>query len=120
MSGTFPESRPKLGRSKVTWRGELQPSAASETYTVEISYALRKRPKVRVLGPKLRRRLPEEKIRHTFCDGSICLHLHEEWTPAMFIAETIVPWMALWLLHYEVWHATGEWLGGGHEPTGTK
>jgi hypothetical protein len=31
----------------------------------------------------------------------------------MAVADTTVPWTALWLYHYEVWHATGEWLGGG-------
>ena len=32
---------------------------------------------------------------------------------AMLIVDTIVPWTAEWLLHYEVWLATGEWLGDG-------
>lgn len=32
----------------------------------------------------------------------------------MYISETTVPWLSLWLLHYEAWHAIGEWLGGGH------
>lgn len=27
------------------------------------------------------------------------------------IAETIVPWTALWLLYYELWLETDEWLG---------
>ena len=36
------------------------------------------------------------------------------------ISETIMPWLALWLFHYEAWHATGEWLGGGQEPTTKK
>lgn len=118
MSSTYPGFSVRFRRSSVSWTGELQPSAASQTYKVRIDYCLRMRPKVWILAPKLRRREPRERIRHTFADGSICLHLHEEWTPQMHIAETIVPWLALWLLHYEAWHATGEWLGGGHdEPT---
>jgi hypothetical protein len=33
----------------------------------------------------------------------------------MKIATTIIPWLSLWLYYYEVWHATGEWMGGGIE-----
>ena len=29
----------------------------------------------------------------------------------MLIVDTIVPWAAEWLLHYEIWLATGEWFG---------
>ena len=31
----------------------------------------------------------------------------------MLIADTIVPWTCEWLVHYEIWFATGEWHGGG-------
>jgi hypothetical protein len=34
----------------------------------------------------------------------------------MLIATSIVPWASEWLLHYEIWRATGTWTGGGHEP----
>ena len=33
----------------------------------------------------------------------------------MLIVDTIVAWAAEWLLHYEIWLATGEWFGD-HEP----
>jgi hypothetical protein len=36
----------------------------------------------------------------------------------MYIADTIVPWAALWLVFYEYWLATGLWLGGGEHPPG--
>jgi hypothetical protein len=32
------------------------------------------------------------------------------------IADTIVPWTAEWLVHYEIWLMTGEWYGGGDWP----
>jgi hypothetical protein len=72
------------------------------------------------MQPALRKRQADQRIPHTFYDGSICLHLHEEWTPAMFVADTIIPWLSLWLYHYEVWHATGVWHGGGQEPKTSK
>ena len=32
------------------------------------------------------------------------------------IANTIIPWTVEWLYYYELWQATGEWLGGGEHP----
>ena len=29
------------------------------------------------------------------------------------ISNTIIPWTIEWLYFYELWLATGEWLGGG-------
>ncbi len=34
----------------------------------------------------------------------------------MTLADTILPWASLWLFYYEVWLATGEWVGGGEHP----
>jgi hypothetical protein len=34
----------------------------------------------------------------------------------MVLADTIIPLASLWLFYYEVWFATGEWLGGGEHP----
>jgi hypothetical protein len=116
MAGLHSGFHGVLTRNVVSWTGELQPSAMSENYLVRIEYKLRKRPKIWVLKPELRRQRSGQKIPHTFRDGSVCLHLHEDWTPAMSISDTIIPWLALWLYHYEVWLATGDWLGGGHDP----
>jgi hypothetical protein len=32
------------------------------------------------------------------------------------VALTIIPWAAQWLVCYEIWHATGQWVGGGAHP----
>ena len=29
------------------------------------------------------------------------------------MSNSIVPWLGLWLIHYEGWRATGHWEGGG-------
>jgi len=116
MSIVHPNFAAKGTRRVVSWTGLLQPSALSEIYKVKIDYTLRERPKVLVLQPELRRLDSNAKIPHTFRDGSLCLHGRGQWTPDMFIAETIVPWLSLCLLHYEFWHATGVWQGGGHKP----
>jgi hypothetical protein len=116
MKVAFPELRPTIHRNKVSWHGALTPSPLSDAYETRIDYRFgTARPKVWVLSPKLRKREDALKIPHTFGDGSVCLHLPGGWRPNLPIADTIVPWLALWLYHYESWLATGVWLGGGHE-----
>jgi hypothetical protein len=51
-----------------------------------------------------------------FDDGSLCLHLEDEWTPDMLMVDTTLPWTAEWLINYEIWKATGVWYGGGQWP----
>jgi len=116
MSTTYPGFRGFLSRNRAVWTGTLCPGPISEPYAVEISYLPPKRPKVWVVEPHPVPLAQDARIPHTFPDGSVCLHLHEEWDARRFIADTIVPWLSLWLLHYEGWRVTGEWLGGGDEP----
>lgn len=101
----------------IVWEGGLRPTDVSEEYRIRISYRLHRAPRVYVLEPELSRNRKGEKIPHRYAEGCLCLYYpgYGEWSPKMFIAETIVPWTALWLYHYEVWHATDEWLGGGIE-----
>ena len=63
-----------------------------------------------------------ESIPHVFGDGTLCLFRfkYHEWNATMSIAETMIPWTALWLYYYEIWHATGEWLGGGEHAEGNR
>jgi hypothetical protein len=102
----------------IRWSGALQPTDISDHYIVSIEYRLKERPRVFVLAPELRDHENGEEIPHLFPDGTLCLYLTNsgEWEPQLAIAETIVPWTSLWLYHYEVWHATGEWMGGGVHP----
>jgi hypothetical protein len=102
----------------VQWLGQLQPTDHSDQYFVAIEYRLKERPKVYVRTPELRNRENGELIPHLFADGTLCLYLTNsgEWSPADALAETAVPWTCLWLYHYEVWHATGLWMGGGVHP----
>jgi len=107
--------RPRFRNSRVVWIGTVQPTPISEIYTMKIKYRLGGRPHVVVLDPPLRDRGDAAAIPHTFSDGSICLHLSEDWAPTMFVADTILPWVSHWLLYYEHWLALGDWLGGGVE-----
>jgi hypothetical protein len=80
------------------------------------------KPHVEIAQPLLARRpaAPEKPIPHIFCNPvfpqrpRLCLNHHSEWTPALYIADTIMLWTVEWLVAYECWRATGLWLAGGH------
>ena len=105
----------QLRRNVLSCTGKLRPSDISDEYLITVTYDLNRRPKVFVVAPVLSGK-DDKRIPHTFSDGSLCLHMPLEWLPSMSIAETILPWAALWLYYYELWHITDQWLGGGHEP----
>lgn len=105
-------------RGLIRWVGDVQPTDASCRYHIAIAYRLEQTPKVNVLSPRLVDRGDGKPIPHRYKEGNLCLYLTNsgEWTIDQYIAETFVPWTSLWLYHYEVWLATGEWLGGGVHP----
>lgn len=116
MAVLHPQLQPVWGASTITWTGPLQPSKLSEEYTVRIAHKLTSKPEVRVLKPQLQDRSDGARVPHVYPGRYLCLYYPGlgEWGPDKLIADTIVPWTALWLYHYEVWHATGkDWLGGG-------
>lgn len=90
------------------WSGPLQPRLTSPSYQVEIEYRHHKPPRVKVLSPRLVAGTP-----HLYKDGSLCLYWPKEWhwQDDELLAETIIPWAALWLYYYELWLDTGQWLG---------
>jgi hypothetical protein len=122
MELSFPEFKYEWKKNTVMWTGHLKPTALSKNYKIQISYSLDKQqPEILVLSTALSRR-GNEKIPHIYPGNRLCLFRpkKKEWTKDMLISETIVPWTSLWLYYYEMWHATGEWLGGGEHPTERK
>ena len=105
-------------------RGSVRPTPLSDTYSVSIQYRMGDRPKVLLPGGQLKRRIAEETIPHTYADDEPCLYYPgaREWRPDMKIAESVIGWLAHWLHYYEIWLASGEWLGGGidHRSPGGK
>lgn len=117
MKTLHPQFKEVVRRNKVVWAGTLRPGPRSNTYTIKVAYELGLTPRVSVLSPLLESRTDDERIPHLFNDGELCLYfpMYKEWAPDKLIALTIIPWASLWLYYYEIWHATGEWLGGGIE-----
>jgi hypothetical protein len=118
MRTKYPRFVPQMRRGAVSWSGSLKPTEMSADYRIRICYKLGTRPEVSVLEPQLRGSSDGKPIPHIFPGNYLCLYQprYREWLPTMFIADTIIPWAALWLYYYEVWHATGDWLGGGEHP----
>ena len=114
----WPAFRGRVNRGLLLATGELCPSELSATYTIRVSQRGPETPEVRVLEPQLQCRDGEDRIPHMYGQERLCLFLpgSGEWKPHDPIAITILPWASLWLYFYEVWHATGEWLGGGVHP----
>jgi hypothetical protein len=94
------------------------PHPLSDTYRIRISYAVGLRPRIAILCPSLALAMGKAQLPHVYTDGQfdICVHRPEEWTSAMFIADTIMPWISQWLRFYEVWEQTGSWEGEGTHP----
>lgn len=113
----------KVRRGKLSCEGSLQPFPFTKKYKVRINYQVGEQPEVQVVNPSLRRRQPNESIPHTYKGDLPCLFFppnRSEWSSEKILAETIIPWLALWLFYYETWLSTGEWQGGGEHPATDK
>ncbi len=115
----WPNFSTKVRSGTLRCLGELCPSPLSESYFVEIVLDGRGIPEVQVRKPKLVCRSVRDTIPHMYDQERLCLYTPGlgEWESTRPIATTIIPWTSLWLYYYEIWHGTGEWLGGGHEPS---
>lgn len=110
----FPSFSYRRRNGRGVWIGTLQPQQTSPTYQVEIEYRHRKPPAVKVIWPSIVAGAP-----HLYPDGSLCLYWPKErrWQSDQLLAETIIPWTALWLYYYELWLDTDKWLGpSSHDP----
>lgn len=113
----FPQAKVALKLGQLTWRADLTPTALSRTYSVKLQLGKDRVPRVWLLSPKLETR-SGKRAPHLYPDDRLCVYLPSarEWTTAMPLVDTIVPWVSEWLAHYEVWLATEVWTGGGVHP----
>ena len=108
MKSLFPSFNYHRENNQIFWIGTLQPTEISPTYKIKIIYRYKKSPKAFVIEPSI---LNNPHLYPN--DQSICIHYPKDssWTYSSIIAETIVPWIAEWLLCYEFWLDTGIWPG---------
>lgn len=113
----YPQFSSKTNRgNRIVWTGELQPTARSARYRVQVTYVVPRRPEIRVLEPELQKRDDSDRLPHVFPGNLLCVHEARDWNATMLIAATIIPWICNWLYFYEVWLDTGCWEGEGTHP----
>lgn len=121
LERSYPESVCELRKNVLTWRASIVPTPLSRAYCVRIVYDGHSSPRVVVSGESLRG-LSRRDFPHKYDIDKkrscvrVCLFLPFELDYMKTFDETIVPWTAEWLLHYEIWLATGVWCGGGEHP----
>lgn len=102
----------------LTCRGFVQPTPISKPYYARIEYRIGLSPRTFIEQPTLESRDPNEAIPHVYGPNQPCVFhpAFGEWDSGYWLVRQVVPWLALWLLFYEIWLATGEWCGGGSHP----
>lgn len=124
LTRLYPDAECSVRRNVLLWKGILVPTPLSNSYEVKISYQPGNSPKIYALSPRLF--VPAGKILPHVYDHEkqrLCLFYplgKPDWNASMCIAHTIVPWASEWFFYYELWLATGEWLGGGVHTTAPK
>ncbi len=115
MQSAFPDFQCSVQGGSLVCTGKIQPTELSAVYSVRIECPPDGPPVARVIDPPLRSRSDTERVPHTYSDDRPCLYYpkRRDWTPERAIAQTVVPWLSLWLFYYEIWLTTGEWKGGG-------
>lgn len=105
----FPAFQCRLNHGVLECKGEIRPTDQSDAYTVRVRYTEWGIPEVRVLKPEI---VPNPEI-HMYRNGNLCLYHPptQPWTGMRNLHETIFPWVAEWLIFYELFLIEGKWLG---------
>lgn len=111
----------RLPDGMLIWRGRLKPKAKIYRVVLLWKPGEMELPYVFLVDPVLQPRdgTTFEDIPHLIFSeekpemSGLCLFDPEgnEWTDGHLIAETTMHWAAEWLLYYELWHLSGQWLG---------
>lgn len=119
----YPESSGRiLHGGRLVWWATVKPSAISDIYQVFIDAKPRMFPQVWVSGGAIDRCSDLSSVPHKFDCGEepsrirVCLQYHD-WSSDQLFTETVMPWCCEWIVHFEIWMATGEWHGGGIHPS---
>jgi hypothetical protein len=115
LRSDYPDAQVTLRAGELVCRLSLQPTPMSATYEVEIRYRQGRRPRI-LLSGDLEIPAWSANVPHVYPGNEPCLCYPGQWDGTDLLARTTVPWLSEWLLHFEMWKATGEWHGGGHEP----
>ena len=123
LKSQFPNAKVQFNRNKMTIKLLLQPTELSREYLCEFIVERSGRCTVWVSGDM--KKLNAVDFPHKYKVDmknkkvQVCLYhpSKDEWNPTHWLKDSLVPWTCEWLLFYELWLSTGEWLGGGEHPS---
>lgn len=104
----------KIEQNVLKCTGWITPPGASNAYKVLIEYVVGNEPKTTILYPEIK---PSVKI-HMYRDHSLCLSFPSDlkWTESSKVAELTIPWLAEWLVYYELYLVNGNVWEGPESP----
>lgn len=105
----FPCFKCRLSHRHLRCDGLITPSKDCATYRIAISYPQDGVPRVTIKDPQI---APSAAI-HMYDSGELCLYEPKEtpWRSSDHLHEKIIPWIAEWLVFYELYMICGKWLG---------
>ena len=89
--------------------GSIQPTVYSPFYEIRVVYRFSESPQVYILNPKIE----IDTATHFYKEGNLCLFYpkDEPWKSTFRVADKIMPWVAEWLVFYELYKIDGAWYG---------
>jgi hypothetical protein len=89
--------------------GEVTPAVHCPSYKILVHYQYDGVPTVGITDPLI---TPLPEI-HMYKDRSLCLYFpkDDQWKISDDLHKKIIPWVAEWLVFYELYLLTGKWLG---------
>jgi hypothetical protein len=89
--------------------GRIIPSLHCPVYEILIRYHYGRIPSVSITDPVI---TPSPRF-HMYSDRSLCLYFPDDgrWKISDDVHKKIIPWVAEWLVFYELFLLTGQWLG---------
>jgi hypothetical protein len=94
--------------------GWIQPEGCKEAYKILIEYVVGREPKTTILHPDIQ---PSKHI-HMYRDKSLCLCYAKDikWNERTNVYAYTVPWVAEWLVYYELYLVNGNKWEGPESP----
>jgi hypothetical protein len=101
--------RCEVNNGVLTCIGIIIPECGCQQYKIKVQQRKGCSPKAWILDPIIEY---DSKIHMFKDDGSLCLYDHRAsaWKLSDLISMSIIPWMAEWVVLYELYQIYGEWL----------
>lgn len=121
----FPSSAGVIKNGVLKWSYDFfQASPLSGVYKIEIEGKLGIRPSVWLSGGAIKQSnaidAPHKyRVNNAMPKIEVCLD-KGDWKSDQLYTNTYVFWAMEWIVHFEIWCATGEWTGGGIHSPGKK